>query len=69
MGDLKSEVKHEFEGNTYIPVPIKTKRQDGFEQSLSIYIEEHGNSMIAVNKDNDVVLKIIGDGLTVIPVD
>ena len=66
MGNFKSEITHEFEGKKFNQVPIKSKKQDGFNQSLSIFIEENGNELVVVNPNNDVVARIIGDSLTVI---
>lgn len=69
MGNFKSEITHEFDGKKFNQVPIKSKKQDGFQQSLSVFIESEGNELVIVNPGNDVVARIIGDSLTVVPVD
>lgn len=70
MGNFKSEVTHEFDGKKFNQVPLKAKKQDGFnQQSLSVFVEVYGNELVIVNNGNDVVARIIGDSLTVIPVE
>lgn len=69
MAKLTEEITHEFEGQKFKNVPVKSSKFDGINQNFRIYLEENGNTLVAINQNNDVVLKIIGDGLTVVEVD
>lgn len=69
MSKLTQQTTHEFEGKKFKALPITTKRQDGLNQSLRIFLDEDGNTLLAVNQNDDVVLKVIGDSLTLIPIE
>jgi hypothetical protein len=69
MEKFKSEITHEFDGKTYNQIPIKGRKADGFTSPLKLFIEKNGNEIVAVNLNDDVVARIIGESMTIIPID
>jgi len=68
MAELKIENKLTFENQEFKQIPIPAKKQDGFNPTIKLFIEQEGNTLLVVKNESEVVLKIIGDSLTVIPV-
>lgn len=68
MSVIKTENVTTFEGKTFKQIPIPAKKQDGFDPVISLY-KDVDNGTLIVCRNDDVLLKIIGEDFTVVPLD